>query len=288
MPALKTFTCFPQLPPELRLLVWEFHFQTSSRIHLVHPAPESYGANSDGHILVNCTEVDAGTNIVLSNLQHSSPNSEAYSVASAYPLRNTVHIARDLVGSSLKLQVLLSEFTVPGFTMWQANSRPAQVHWESNLLYMCMPNAEQAFLWLRRTPWNNMIRRLAILVPEGGFLRHSEPPDYRERFNRYTLIREVLETMTFLDEMFLVLVPQCNARANSKIDNLVRDRFGFVPYIDYIKGVRLDSSIVYFVRVCMLFKDVLAKLAKKDIKMERVVDIDRLSPEDGRYQPPEK
>ncbi|KAH8682345.1 hypothetical protein BX600DRAFT_505949 [Xylariales sp. PMI_506] len=84
-----TFPQFGLLPGEIRLLVWEFYFAATPRIHVIHEAgspPWTATPRRDEHLDFCCTTLDAATNIAVpvdGPRCHASVCHEARAVASA-------------------------------------------------------------------------------------------------------------------------------------------------------------------------------------------------------------
>ncbi|KAI0602369.1 hypothetical protein F4775DRAFT_602323 [Biscogniauxia sp. FL1348] len=296
-----TFTCFKSLPLELRLLIWEHHF-LSPRIHVVHPAPESSGRMPPREVLLfNCTVVDADTNLVLAGGPTPAPNREAEAVRARLRRRQRqqrgrggggggapVDLAWNLVkpyverrtlgdGETLSEGQIEAAGAIPRFRAWRAANRPVHVDWRADLLYLAVPHAEQAFWSLRHVAWRARVRRLALLVPESHFEDGSRRPI---PFGPAQFIREVLEGLAALEDLFIVLVPPDQVGGTTA---LKRGPFGFVPYVDYLKQVGLTSNHMPFARAALSFQQALANLPR-DIRMLKVVDIDRTATGFGEYR----
>ncbi|KAI1637258.1 hypothetical protein F4809DRAFT_329175 [Biscogniauxia mediterranea] len=321
-----TFTCFKSLPLELRLLIWEHHF-LSPRIHVVHPAPESSGRMPPREVLLfNCTVIDADTNLELAGGPTPSPNREAEAVRARLLRRQRgrgepVDLAWNLVkpyverrtlgdGETLSEGQIEAAGTIPHFRAWRDANRTVHVDWRADLLYLSVPHAEQAFWSLRYVAWRARVRRLALLVPESHFEDGSRRPI---PFGPSQFIREVLEGLAALEDLFIVLVPPdqvagaggtATATATTTSSStmttitptstptpaspisgevLKRGPFGFVPYVDYLKKVGLTSNHMPFARAALSFQQALANLPR-DIRMLKVVDIDRTATGFGEYR----
>ncbi|KAI1506377.1 hypothetical protein F5X99DRAFT_422998 [Biscogniauxia marginata] len=322
-----TFTCFKSLPLELRLLIWEHHF-LSPRIHVVHPAPESLGRLPPREVLLfNCTVVDAGTNQVVEGGPTPVPNREAQAVRARLLRQHQqqhqqhqhqqqrpsepVDLAWNLVkpyverralgdGETLSEGQTEAEAAIPHFGAWRAAARPVHVDWRHDLLYLSVPNAEQAFWSLRYVAWRARVRRLALLVPESHFEDGSCRPI---PFGPSQFIREVLEGLTALEDLFIVLVPPqlhqqqqqkqqqtrttAGAGAGAGVEvgagGLKRGPFGFVPYVDYLKKVGLASNHMVYARAALSFQQTLTNLPRP-VRMLKVVDIDRSPTGFGEYR----
>ncbi|KAI5925994.1 hypothetical protein F4810DRAFT_657062 [Camillea tinctor] len=310
-----TFTCFKSLPLELRLLIWEHHF-LSPRIHVVHPAPESEGRMPPREVLLfNCTVVDGDTNLELPGGPTPAPNREAEAVRARLQRREpgrgeAVDLAWNLVkpyverrtlgdGETLSEGQIEAAASIPDFDGWRRRNRPVYVDWRVDLLYLSVPNAEQAFWSLRYVAWRARVRRLAVLAPESHFEDGSRRPI---PFGPSQFIREVLEGLTALEDLYIVLVPPeqgvgtdttpaptptaaatTTSMTSPAAGVLKRGPFGFVPYVDYLKKVGLTSNHMPFARAALSFQQALANLPR-DIRMLKVVDIDRTATGFGEYR----
>lgn len=289
-----SFEYFNFLPKELRILIWEYHFE-SARLHVVHPAPESQNRNPKREVLLfHCTVLDSATNLVILDGRPPSPliNHEAHDVSiSCKRVWWPISFGRDLAES-----VTSGRARVPlPFTLvnpWsggeridaQTQSRPVYVDWDRDMLYLCVSNAEQAFWSLRQVDWRDRVQKLAVLVPQSEF-------DRAIPFGPTDPIRDVLDSLARLEELLVVLVPQtetdviepnASPTAPKAMASLSRDSFGFVHYVDYLKAAGLASNHILYARTAMSFREALAGLSRK-IKLNRVVDVDCLTCEFG-YQ----
>ncbi|KAF3071055.1 hypothetical protein GL218_00503 [Daldinia childiae] len=293
MTSLKTFECFNNLPKELRILIWEYHFE-SARIHVIHPSPESQMRNPKREVLLFCcTVLDSATNLVILDERPPSPliNHEAYDIAlSCKRIWTPVIFGKDLADSvtsgrarvPLQFAISLGTNIYDEYNDTRQQARPVYVDWERDMLYLCVSNAEQAFWSMRSVPWRDSVRKLAVLVPQSEF-------DRAIPFGPTDPIREVLESMTELEELFVVLVPQADvlvpvtAPTSKALTSLSRDEFGFVPYVEYLKRAGLASNHILYARTAMSFREALVDLPKK-IKLKRVVDVDCLTCSFGYYR----
>ncbi|KAI6085596.1 hypothetical protein F4821DRAFT_240108 [Hypoxylon rubiginosum] len=296
MASLSSFECFNELPKELRLLIWEYHFE-SARLHVVHPAPESENRNPKREVLIfHTTVLDSATNLViLDGLPPSTLiNHEAYSVAASRrrvwtPVRFGKDLA-DSVASSRAARIPI-HWPVGGATNYATveeisadrsgqQMHPVYVDFSRDMLYLCVAHAEQAFWSLRSVSWRERLRKLAVLVPQSEF-------DRAIPFGPTDPIREVLESTYELEELLVVLVPQppfVGSRAlAAKTAGLPRDEFGFVPYVDYLQEAGLASNHILYTRTAMSFKEAIGGLRRK-IKLRRVVDVDYLTCAFGYYE----
>ncbi|KAI1644142.1 uncharacterized protein F4817DRAFT_347799 [Daldinia loculata] len=293
MTSLNTFECFNHLPKELRILIWEYHFE-SARIHVIHPSPESQMRNPKREVLLFCcTVLDSATNLVILDERPPSPliNHEAYDIAlSCKRIWTPVIFGKDLADSvtsgrarvPLQFALTLASNVPDECNDTRPQARPVYVDWDRDMLYLCVSNAEQAFWSMRSVPWRDSVRKLAVLVPQSEF-------DRAIPFGPTDPIREVLESMTELEELFVVLVPQADVLVpvttpTSKVlTGLSRDEFGFVPYVEYLKKAGLASNHILYARTAMSFREALVDLPRK-IKLKRVVDVDCLTCSFGYYR----
>ncbi|KAI8959538.1 hypothetical protein F5Y11DRAFT_299219 [Daldinia sp. FL1419] len=293
MTSPSTFECFNDLPKELRILIWEYHFE-SARIHVIHPSPESRSRNPKREVLLfHCTVIDSATNLVILDGKPPSPliNHEAYSIAlSCKRVWTPVIFGKDLADSvtSGRARVPLQfALTLPSSLPIESDSKRLQAHpvyvdWDRDMLYLCVSNAEQAFWSMRSVPWRDRVRNLAVLVPQSEF-------DRAIPFGPTDPIREVIESMTDLEELFVVLVPQTDivvsgtAPPSKAITGLSRDAFGFVPYVEYLKKAGLADNHILYARTAMSFREALVDMPKK-IKFNRVVDVDCITCSFGYYR----
>ncbi|KAI0837444.1 hypothetical protein F5Y06DRAFT_89598 [Hypoxylon sp. FL0890] len=289
MAALTTFEYFNNLPKELRILIWEYHFE-SARLLVVHPAPESQNRNPRKELLLfQCTVLDSATNLVILDARPPSSliNREAYAVAvSCKRVWTPVKFGKDLAESvttgraRAPLQFALVNLDGSGEgAATQAQTSPVYVDWDRDMLYLCVSQAEQAFWSLRSVPWRRRVQKLAVLVPESEF-------DRAIPFGPTDPIREVLEFLTELKELLIVLVPENDnihpGATSAAITGLSRDTFGFVPYVDYLKEAGLASNHMLYTRTAMSFREAISGLPRK-VKLERVVDVDYVSCAYGSY-----
>ncbi|KAI1476511.1 hypothetical protein F4774DRAFT_235328 [Daldinia eschscholtzii] len=294
MTSLSTFECFNSLPKELRILIWEYHFE-SARIHVIHPSPESHLRNPKREVLLfHCTVLDSATNLVIPDGRPPSPliNHEAYNIAlSCRRIWTPVIFSKDLADSvtsgrarvPLQFGLTVGSSLLADFNDTRPQARPVYVDWERDMLYLCVSNAEQAFWSMRSVPWRDRVRKLAVLVPQSEF-------DRAIPFGPTDPIREVLESMAELEELFVVLVPQVDvlvpvtATPSSKVlTGLSRDGFGFVPYVEYLKKAGLASNHILYARTAMSFREAIVDLPRK-IRLKRVVDVDCLTCSFGYYR----
>ncbi|OTB01024.1 hypothetical protein M426DRAFT_224640 [Hypoxylon sp. CI-4A] len=289
-----TFKCFNNLPKELRLLIWEYHFE-SARLHVVHPAPESQSRNPKREVLLfRCTILDSATNLVMVDGRPPSSliNREAHHVAlSCKRAWTPVRFGKDLAESVSQRTRITANIVAnnnnnnnnnmaAGFTEHSDDeqSPPVYVDWDRDMLYLCVSHAEQAFWSLRTVRWRDRVQKLAVLVPQSEF-------DRAIPFGPTDPIREVLESLVELEELLVVLVPLADvmlpaaaaaAAAPLPIRGLSRDAFGFVPYVDYLKKAGLADNHIMYARTAMSFREALSGLPKR-IRLERVVDVDCLT-----------
>ncbi|KAI0010505.1 hypothetical protein F4779DRAFT_616472 [Xylariaceae sp. FL0662B] len=275
MPFLERFEYFNYLPKELRLLIWEFYF-SSPRLHVVHPKSESRaGPDPPRDVLFfDCTVLDAGTNIAIQDGPLPSwINHEAHAVAAvSKPRRRPVDLARGLV------ERYPGQRWAPHPEAWGIAAQPVYVSWDSDMLYVCVRNAEQAFQSLRHTSWCDRVRRLGLLVP---LVRHGNDIHQPIPYGTPNSICTVLQAMKSLEKLSIVLLP--TPEAAEAVCSRRRDAFGFVPYVDYLRDAGLDSSHMSYVRCALSFKKALSCI-QKEIKLERVVDVDFRYCDVGHYQ----
>ncbi len=130
-------------------------------------------------------------------------------------------------------------------------------------------------------PWRRKMKKLALLVPESEY-------DRAIAFGPTGPIREVLESIEELEELFLVLRLSASLTvsddAAGRIAGLRRDRYGFAPYVDYLKIVGLHGSSMGYTRSAMSFRSALAGIRAKEIELVRVVDVDSLTCAYGEYE----
>ncbi|KAI1106468.1 hypothetical protein F4804DRAFT_30392 [Jackrogersella minutella] len=287
MTTVGTFSCFNDLPTELRLMIWKFYFG-SARLHVVHPAPESEHTDPMKEVLSYCcTVLDPLTNFVFQDAHPPSPliSREARDVFLSLnrawdPVRFGSDTSESVI-SHLPDQFnwldhfadLLSSFQR---TERNASERPVYVDWGRDMLYICDPQTEQAVWALRNAPWRRNVRRLAFLVAQNEFSGAI-------LFGPFAPIREILEVMTGLKELFVVLIPQTETAASAGVAGLPRDAFGFVPYANYLKVAGLAADHMWYNRAASIIRKAMNSMPKQ-IKLERVVDVDFLAGSFGRYQ----
>ncbi|OTA55214.1 hypothetical protein K449DRAFT_438764 [Hypoxylon sp. EC38] len=290
MAELTTFEFFNKLPKELRILIWEYHFE-SARLHVVHPAPESRNKDPKREVLTfKCTVLDSATNLIL-DARPPTPliNHEAYDVAlSCKRVWSPIEFGKDIYESVVSnrsrgpLQFALG--TGPGLVtegdITHAQQSPIYVDWERDMLYLCVSYAEQAFWSLRFVPWRTRVQKLAVVVPQSEF-------DRAIPFGPTDPIREVIDFLVRLKELLVVLVPQSDVivpgKTSATVTGLSRDAFGFVPYVDYLQQASLGINHILYTRTAMSFREAIAGVPRK-IKLERVVDVDYVNGPFGYYQ----
>ncbi|KAI1389006.1 uncharacterized protein F4822DRAFT_265596 [Hypoxylon trugodes] len=278
MAAIGAFQYFNDLPKELRMLIWEYHFE-SARIHVVHPAPESQNRNPKREaLLFNCTVLDSATNLIILDGRPPSSliNREAHAVALSRkrvwtPVRFGKDLAESVTSGRARVPihftlVASSTMTLPEHNETCTQAPPVYVDWDSDMLYLCVSHAEQAFWSMRSVPWRDRVRKLAVLVPQSEF-------DRAIPFGPTDPIREVLEFMTELEELYIVLVPDAAYVAAATIPSLSRDTFGFVPYVEYLSAAGLASNHILYTRTAMSFGEAINGMHRKII-LRRVVDVD--------------
>ncbi|KAI1403528.1 hypothetical protein F4819DRAFT_219851 [Hypoxylon fuscum] len=287
MTSLGTFECFNDLPKELRILIWEYHFE-SARLHVVHPAPESQNRNPKREVLLfQCTILDSATNLVILDGRPPSSliNREAHAVAISCkrawtPVRFGKDVAESVASGRARvpLQFAMINSSGSGSEQRDVQAGPIYVDWDRDMLYLCVAHAEQAFWSLRSVPWRDRVRKLAVLVPQSEF-------DRAIPFGPTDPIREVLESTAELEELLVVLVPQAGvpATASAPMTGLPRDTFGFVPYVEYLKEAGLASNHILYARTAMSFREALAGLPRR-ISLKRVVDVDYQTCAFGNYR----
>ncbi|KAI0181602.1 hypothetical protein GGR52DRAFT_525263 [Hypoxylon sp. FL1284] len=284
MASLTSFELFGRLPKELRILIWEYHFQ-GARLHVLHPAPESENRNPKREVLAfDCTVLDSATNLVLDGSPPStSINREAHWVATTCRrVWTPVSFGKDVADSASSTRVLRMplQWTGPLLAAGRGTKevRPVYVDFEHDMLYLCVAHAEQAFWSLRAVPWRDRLRKLAVLVPQSEFER-SIP------FGPTDPICEVLDATVGLEELLVVLIPNAAAalRPSAGMAHLPRDAFGFVPYVDYLQQAGLASNHILYARTAMSFREALGSLRRK-IKLRRVVDVDYITCPFGHYR----
>ncbi|KAI1454773.1 hypothetical protein F4805DRAFT_438369 [Annulohypoxylon moriforme] len=283
------FPFFNDLPKELRILIWKYYFE-SHRLHVVHPAPECEDVNPAKKVLsYSCTVIDPATNVIIENARPPSPliNHEAHEVFQRCkrtwtPITFSNDFARSMTSSRGRLP--------PQFAKLASNhveqirdERPIYIDFSRDMLYICAMHTEQAFWLLRSTAWRNEVRRLAVLVPHTGFAGAIP-------FGPSAPVREVLDYMQGLEELFIVLIPQAgkadiihSPNTSEAIARLRRDINGFVPYLDYVKEAGLASNHTLYTRTSMLIRKAMTG-APREIKIERVVDVDYVTSPFGYYE----
>ncbi|KAI1210785.1 uncharacterized protein F4807DRAFT_459625 [Annulohypoxylon truncatum] len=291
MEPARGFRRFNDLPKELRILIWEYHFQ-AHRIHVVHPAPESEKINPMKEVLVySCTILDPATNLIIEDRRPPSPlvNREALEVflwckRVWTPITFNKDLAESVTANRGRVPPqfvhLAGKRDIP-----KVQERPVYIDWSRDILYICASHTEQTFWSLRSTPWRNEVRKLALLIPHVGFAGAIP-------FGPSAPIREVLDYMHGVEELFIVLIPQAgtaqsataqSATAREAIARLPRDVHGFVPYVNYLKEAGLAKNHMLYNRTAMLIRDAMASAPRK-IKIERVVDVDYITTPFGYYE----
>ncbi|KAI0098604.1 hypothetical protein F4776DRAFT_650419 [Hypoxylon sp. NC0597] len=290
MAAPTTFESFNKLPKELRILIWEYHFE-SARLHVVHPAPESQNKDPKREVLTfKCTVLDSATNLIL-GARPPSPliNREAYAVARSCkrvwsPIQFGKDIFESVVSNRSRSPLYFALGSGPELVTkddaTQAQQGPIYIDWDRDMLYLCVSYAEQAFWSLRFVPWRARVQRLAVVVPQSEF-------DRAIPFGPTEPIREVIDFLARLKELQVVLVPQTDAilrgAASTTVTGLPRDAFGFVPYVDYLQQASLGINHILYTRTAMSFREAIDGLPRK-IKLERVVDVDYVNGPFGSYK----
>ncbi|KAI5863569.1 hypothetical protein GGS23DRAFT_596742 [Durotheca rogersii] len=291
MTSFNTFRRFNELPKELRLLIWEYHFECAHLI-VVHPALDSQNRDPKKEFLrFECTVLDSATNLIIQDGRPPSPlvNHEAHTVAlSCHREWTRVGFGKDLsvavASGRSRPRPLDPRMLVASVSAFDRRSvpraQPVYVDWSRDMIYLCVAQAEQAFWSLRLVPWRDRVRKLAVLIPQSEF-------DRAIPFGPTDPIRDILESTTELEELLVVLIPQADIAAAAASAHpasaLSRGAFGFVPYVAYLKETGLAKDHVMYARTAMSFKDALAGLPKK-IKLERVVDLDYQPSNFGYYQ----
>ncbi|KAI0901090.1 hypothetical protein F4806DRAFT_180618 [Annulohypoxylon nitens] len=286
MESTPKFHLFKDLPKELRILIWEYYFD-SHRLHVVHPSPESKSINAAKEALTyTCTVLEPPTNVIIENGLPPSPliSREAldiflWSKRKWTPITFSKDFSESVASSRTRLPhsfgYLSAKRSGP-----RPEERPAYVDWSRDMLYICTSHSEQAFWSLRSAPWRSEIRKLALLVPHVGFAGAIP-------FGPSAPIREVLDYMLGLEELFIVLIPQAGTlhspSTNQAIAGIRRDMYGFVPYLSYLKEAGLATNHMLYNRTCMLIREAMASAPRKT-KLERVVDVDCLTVPYGYYE----
>ncbi|KAI0479065.1 hypothetical protein GGR56DRAFT_633285 [Xylariaceae sp. FL0804] len=289
------FTCFPSLPKELRLLVWEQHFQ-AERIHVIHPAPESHGRRPPREVLLfNCTVLDAATNIAVpAQLLAWPANKESLvvsrSMRKAKDRGELVPLAWELVKPYVERRALgdgetLSEgqieagSDVPHFANWRAALCDVRIDWAADLVYLSVAHAEQSFWALRYAECRTKVRRLAVLIPQSFLEDGSQRPI---PFGPAQFLREVLESLENLEDLYVAFQPLPGTiPRNNAASALRRDRYGFVSYVEYLKKVGVSGNHMSFSRAALSFQQANAMHSSA---LHKVVDIDYIPSDYGRYQ----
>ncbi|KAI1372239.1 hypothetical protein F4677DRAFT_268597 [Hypoxylon crocopeplum] len=293
MASLDTFGRFNDLPKELRVLIWEYHF-ASARLLVVHPTPECQNRNPATELLTfDCTVLDSATNHIILDVRPPSSliNHEAHVVAvSCKRAWTPVRFGKDLTESfpvariRLPLHFPFVDVREPaaehdGTQPQLQPSDPIYVDWNRDMLYLSVGSTEQAFWSLRSVSWRDRVRKLAVRVPISDLDRVIP-------FGPTDPIRETLESLTKLEELFIVLVPHANVvvpKRTATMTGLPRDAFGFAPYVDYLKLVHLARNHILYTRTAMSFREAVAAM-RRNIKLDRVVDVDCLNCSFGHYQ----
>ncbi|KAI0884920.1 uncharacterized protein GGS22DRAFT_164657 [Annulohypoxylon maeteangense] len=283
----RSFHQFNDLPKELRNSIWEYHFQ-SHRLHVVHPGPQSENINSMKEVLsYSCTILDPATNIIIKDARPPSPaiNREALEVfqwckRKWTPITFTKDLPESVTSGRGRLPPQFAQLASTKINLPKVNDRPIYVDWSRDLLYICAAHSEQAFWSLRSTPWRGDVRSLALLVPHTGFAGAIP-------FGASAPIREVLECMSGLEELFIVFIPHEGTKhsptTSENIAKLKRDMHGFVPYVSYLKEAGLATSLMLYNRAAMSINKAMSDAPKK-IKIEKVVDVDYLTTPFGHYK----
>ncbi|KAI2463334.1 hypothetical protein F4781DRAFT_126636 [Annulohypoxylon bovei var. microspora] len=291
MGSLSTFHLFNELPKELRLLIWEYHFE-SHRVHVVHPAPENENINAKKEVLsYRCTVLDPATNVIVEDARPPSPlvNREAHEVLDSckrawIPITFNKDLAESmtLAGSGVPppFSRLVASQSVTRRGRPEAQERPVYVDWGRDMLYICASHTEQAFWSLCSAPWRGDVQKLALLVPQSGF--HGAIP-----FGPTAVTRGVFHFMQGLEELFVVLIPQAGTThsddTSKALAGLHRDIHGFVPYVKYLKEAGLATNHMLYNRTAMLLREATSSAPRK-VKLERVVDVDYLTGPFGHYR----
>ncbi|KAI0016608.1 hypothetical protein F4780DRAFT_783036 [Xylariomycetidae sp. FL0641] len=193
-------------------------------------------------------------------------------------------------GETLSEGQIEAQGSIPHFGAWRRGPgcAPRSVNWPRDLLYLCVPHAEQAYWSLRYVPWRSRVRRLAVLIPESYFEDGSRRPI---PFGPSQFIREVLEGLICLEELFIVLVPSAEAAGadadaqrgvREALQGIPRDAFGFVSYVEYVRKVSVASHHMGYARAALSFQQALPYIPR-NIRMQKVVDVDRAPSEYGVY-----
>ncbi|KAI1089969.1 hypothetical protein F5B19DRAFT_352417 [Rostrohypoxylon terebratum] len=286
MESTPKFHLFKDLPKELRILIWEFYFE-SPRLHVIHPAPESESVNAAKEALTYiCTVLEPPTNVIIQNALPPSPliSREAHEVflwskRTWTPISFSKDFSESVASSRTRLPHSFGYLTTKRSGP-RPDERPVYVDWSRDMLYICTTHSEQAFWSLRSIPWRSEIRKLALLVPHIG-LAGAIP------FGPSAPIREVLDYMLGLEELFIVLIPQAGTHrspaASEAIAGIRRDIYGFVPYRIYLNKAGIATNHMLYNRTFMLIQEAMAGAPRKT-KLERVVDVDCLTVPYGYYE----
>jgi hypothetical protein len=299
---LDTFTLFPQLPAELRIQIWRYHYRGNARIlvvnrrlgriHVENPRVRETIPPLDLKV------VDPATKRTIPKGLQPPANHEAHEIARRLVV-DKVSMTWDLTRTPSSLRLWYSGFpnrhrTLPGVTRVRRKIKsagmdlgPAPVFWETDLIYLSY-NSTLPFICLQHVDWAEKIQRLALRTYP------SDPdPDEDER-------EPLMATMRKLKSLkLLILVADISAEglgemaARPCVRSLPRDEFGFVS-VDLIhdtllQGSEEDRRLTYWYgptymreRELEVAVDLMEKELDPDLEVEVVLDLDGKS--DGPFQ----
>ncbi|KAL2209819.1 hypothetical protein CC79DRAFT_1365238 [Sarocladium strictum] len=278
---LTSFTLFPKLHKELRLLVWEIYF-TSPRIHVLHyagsPVPDS------GNVELTCTTLDPSTNEQVPSCVRTDINKEA----------------RDLTKRK-KYWERLTNFTSPVAIRsvldprWRispppnAPAQPVDINWSNDLIYLCMPDSFVPFLSLSKRGWSSKIENLAIAQPWLSTTPALPGQDGRPQQNAFEveLLRIAQDCIgPSWRHVSVVLLPPKGATQKDP-SHLPLDQYGFASSVDFWGeyGTSLDmSQAMDSSRVFLSMVKLLKQSGRHDgVVIRKKVDVDLIRVGFGEY-----
>lgn len=244
MPTPVDFPRFAALPFELRLKIWHHHFNWR-RLHMVRPEDGVFDPHFPGLLRLNCDTIE---------LTPSHINREARDVCLEGCVN--VNIASDILRRTVISQhggfeQLRKHF--PDSADFLEALTPSPVNWDTDIIFLCLPDDTALYRRLSAVPWARNIKHLAVECGTPALttwlanvdatrsvqIRHSSQEtdsQLKERVDHMssTIVTAGLKQFTNLLEFHLITTPSLAVRTDAEEIGL--GETGFVP-------IDIDSAI---------------------------------------------
>jgi hypothetical protein len=285
----RSFPQFAELPPELRLQIWEESLP-HRRIHVTRP-----NGVFEGDKCFRYHQLDAQTNQALQwvDRQHVPLiNHEAYEIyKKAYDVVNLASIrpmATQLMDERGRIYTEL--FADGRYIFDESRQKSFLMRWDSDLIYIADPYRTGPFGNFCSNPVSHRVQHLALLI---GELRTGRSPKEWSGHGLHERLKRLKgetkkDKWDALDLAHVRLVIFPGVYGDDPAPDTKRDEFGFVPYGDVCEpGCVLSEWQVteaerLYTKIEVVLKDMFPSLRKPGA-ITRVVDVDVDVFDDGHY-----